>query len=124
MKRHTDYRIVFHGIESEQYFQGYGVSGSKFTDCATGIGASNKEALGNALDQLDQNGWDTEALEQEIVTRSLDGTPLRDKPDSLGEEQHYYVSIDVKGEDVDPTPWCLHCGPRSACDCGPIAENA
>jgi len=23
----------------------------------------------------------------------------------------------------DPTPWCLHCGPRSACDCGPIADN-
>lgn len=25
--------------------------------------------------------------------------------------------------DHDPTPWCSHCGPRSACDCGPIAEN-
>lgn len=23
----------------------------------------------------------------------------------------------------DPSPWCLHCGPRSACDCGPIADN-
>ena len=23
----------------------------------------------------------------------------------------------------DPTPYCTHCGPRSACDCGPIAEN-
>lgn len=25
--------------------------------------------------------------------------------------------------DYDPTPYCLHCGPKSACDCGPIAEN-
>jgi hypothetical protein len=25
--------------------------------------------------------------------------------------------------DTDPTPWCSHCGPKSACDCGPIAEN-
>lgn len=25
--------------------------------------------------------------------------------------------------DTDPTPWCTHCGPKSACDCGPIAEN-
>lgn len=23
----------------------------------------------------------------------------------------------------DPSPWCLHCGPQSACDCGPIADN-
>lgn len=26
-------------------------------------------------------------------------------------------------EPDDPTPYCTHCGPRSACDCGPIAEN-
>lgn len=25
--------------------------------------------------------------------------------------------------EYDPTPWCLHCGPKSACDCGPFAEN-
>ncbi len=23
----------------------------------------------------------------------------------------------------DPSPYCTHCGPKSACDCGPIAEN-
>ena len=26
-------------------------------------------------------------------------------------------------EDYDPTPWCLHCGDRENCDCGPIADN-
>ncbi len=25
--------------------------------------------------------------------------------------------------DTDPTPYCLHCGPKSACTCGPIARN-
>jgi hypothetical protein len=25
--------------------------------------------------------------------------------------------------DYDPTPYCLHCGPKTNCDCGPIAEN-
>lgn len=24
--------------------------------------------------------------------------------------------------DTDPTPWCTHCGPKSACDCT-FAEN-
>lgn len=94
MKTHTDYRVVFHGVEHPDYFQGHGVALTRFTDCATGVGASNAEALEDALDQLAHAGWDTDALEQEIITRSLDGKPLRDKPEDLG-EMFYHVSIDV-----------------------------
>lgn len=32
-------------------------------------------------------------------------------------------AIPVRPADEDPTPWCLHCGPKSACTCGQIAEN-
>jgi hypothetical protein len=36
---------------------------------------------------------------------------------------HQHTGELMCGCDYDPTPWCLHCGPREACDCGPIAEN-
>lgn len=98
VRKHTDYRVVFHGVDNEQYFQGHGVAMTRFDDCATGIGASNAEALDDALEQLAQGGtWDVGALEEEIVARSLDGKRLEDKPEDLGEGNYYYVSIDVKG---------------------------
>lgn len=30
MKTHTDYRVVFHGVEHPDYFQGHGVAFTRF----------------------------------------------------------------------------------------------
>jgi hypothetical protein len=39
-KRIANFRIVDHGIEHSQYFQGHGVALSRYDACATGIGDS------------------------------------------------------------------------------------
>lgn len=96
MRKATDYKITFHGIDNEQYFPGAGVSFTKWTECATGLGNCNAEALNDALDLLAQNDWDADTLEREMVSRSFDGRPLRDEPDdSLGPDFHYYVTVYV-----------------------------
>lgn len=59
MKRIEEYEIINHGIHHPDYFQGCGIS--KFTDIATGTGCSESQALEDALDQLAQGDWDTEA---------------------------------------------------------------
>ena len=97
MRKHSDYKVTFHGVDNAQYFQGHGIAMTKFDDCATGIGFSNAEAFDDALEQLATQGWNAEALEQEIIARSLDGEKLKDKPDmSLGDGCRYYISVDVK----------------------------
>jgi len=61
MKTIKAYEIIHHGVEYPQYFQGCGVSGTEYTDVATGIGDSEHEALDDALGQLASNGWDIES---------------------------------------------------------------
>ena len=46
------YEIINHGPEHSQYFQGCGVSFTKFDTVTTGIGTNAKEAYENAIDQL------------------------------------------------------------------------
>ena len=60
MKTVTEYEIINHGIDHSDYFQGCGVSCTRYTDVATGIGCSEKDALDDALDQLAQAAWDVE----------------------------------------------------------------
>lgn len=96
MKTAIDYKVLFHGVDVSDYFQGHGIALGKFDDCATGIGKSNGEAFQNALESLAQNGWDVEILEKRIVAESFDGKPLADKAEELGDDAYYFVSIDVK----------------------------
>lgn len=90
--RVQDYRIVFYGIDHEDYFQGHGISNSKWKDCACGIGNSNQEALNDALEQLAMSEWDVQDLEKNI--RDSGRFPT-DKPDCLDEYHHYYVGLNV-----------------------------
>jgi hypothetical protein len=103
----TEARVVFHGLEHSQYFQGHGTAFTRFADCATGIGSTEQEALNDALEQLASNGWDTEALEkledvEEDVKRASGEVPkdLREAWVECGEdgecELYVYVSVDVK----------------------------
>ena len=58
-----DYKIVDHGIDGEQYFQGAGTAYTQWNDCYTGIGDSPAQALGDALEQLATEGkYDAESL--------------------------------------------------------------
>lgn len=93
--RVADYKITFYGVDHEQFFPGHGVAFTHFTDCATGIGACNAEALDDALEQLAMAGWDVEALKAEIAAR---GTKPNDKPIKLAEGCYYYVGVSVVGE--------------------------
>lgn len=96
-KRVTDFEVIDHGIENEQYFQGCGIACTDFTDIATGCGCDVKEAFDDALESLAQNDWDTAELEHRIVTAKLieptDETTANDPEDT---DRHYYVSIRVK----------------------------
>lgn len=89
-----DFRIVNHGVERSDYFQGHGVSFTRFTDCATGIGHSEKEALEDALDQLASSGFDVEALESTEEFQAAAKECLDIERD-LPEDCWFHVSVDV-----------------------------
>ena len=63
MKTITCFEIVDHGIDHAQYFQGCGVSHTKFSDVATGCGDNPAAALSDALETLAQDGWDVSKVE-------------------------------------------------------------
>ena len=94
----AEFRIVDHGLEHEQYFQGHGVSFTRYTDCATGCGASAREAGNDALEQLACAGFAIPpALEAEVLALSdrVDSLDDCDDDDAACERWHY-VSIDVR----------------------------
>ena len=63
MKTITCFEIVDHGIDNAQYFQGCGVSRTKFSDVAIGCGDNPAAALSDALETLAQDGWDVSKVE-------------------------------------------------------------
>jgi len=66
-KKISDYQIVDHGMENSSYFQGHGVSRSKWDDTRTGVGSSVSEAIENAATQLAEDGWEiSKELDSEI----------------------------------------------------------
>lgn len=99
MKTVKDYRITLHGVEHSQYFQGHGVSFSKYDTCATGIGSTEQEALDDALEQLAQDGIDMDGLNTLMLG---DGwTPSDVVPECVEDQEednelHVYVSVDVE----------------------------
>ena len=90
MKKIKDFEIVDHGVEHPDYFQGCGVTYTKFDDCATGIGRSLHEALGDALEQLaaDYDLSTCSTLVDECAEASKDTAALFDDA-----EVYYYASI-------------------------------
>ena len=84
-----EYEIINHGMEHSQYFQGYGVYGTRFTHVWTGVGDSSKEAYNDALDQMFMD--DREAAEK-MPTRPS-GIRARPKVPHDSEDVYFYVSI-------------------------------
>ena len=95
----VDFEIVDHGIEGEQYFQGCGLSHSRFEDVATGCGDNPAEAIDDALESLAQNDWDVEGMEKRILAQELPGKrvlPTKPRVTSRhADDCHYYLSIRV-----------------------------
>ena len=90
MRAVSNYELVFHGMETPDYFQGCGVAFTPFDECFTGIGASQKEALEDATEQLATAGFEVlKLLEADIERASTEPVP---------EEGAWwqYVSIRVK----------------------------
>jgi hypothetical protein len=48
----TDFEVLNHGVCHSQYFQGCGVSFSRYNYVVTGIGDSEREALDDCLEQM------------------------------------------------------------------------
>jgi pyruvate/2-oxoacid:ferredoxin oxidoreductase beta subunit len=77
------WRVINHGVEHSQYFQGCGTAFTEFTDCVTGIGDNPKEAMEDALEQLASGGWDVDGIEN-----NLKETPsLSDRREEEAEER-------------------------------------
>jgi hypothetical protein len=97
MQKVKEFQVDELGIENPQYFQGYGVSSSLYTDCAYGIGDNPREALDDCLEQIALQDIDVEDLEARIVAAS--GGPFPETPSVLKdfgddtEELYYYVGI-------------------------------
>ena len=96
--RVTDFQLVDHGIEYEQYFQGCGVSFTPFSDCQTGIGDNPAEALDDCLDQVACSGVDVEGLEMRI---RAEGWNCKNSPrvKASQDECHYYLSLRYNTEE-------------------------
>lgn len=52
------FRIINHGWEYSDYFQGCGTSFTDFDHCVTGCGNNAKEAYLDAIDSMAQSGGD------------------------------------------------------------------
>lgn len=97
-----DLEIVDHGEDHAQYFPGCGVSGTRYSHVATGIGVTFGEALDDAIEQMvtnpgDHDEWTEKDLEhiRDWVFRTV--TPDDDQTTSDNEWPHNewwrYVSI-------------------------------
>jgi len=99
----SDFQVDDLGIENCQYFQGYGVAFTPFSDCCYGIGDNPQEALDDCLEQIASSyDIDVENLEQRVHERYPDFKAVGDKPsvfDELGEDSedmYYHIGIKWK----------------------------
>jgi hypothetical protein len=109
-----DFEVIDHGIEHSQYFQGCGVSHSRFTDVATGIGYSAHEAgqdalecawFGEGIDPEECDGW--KELEETLAGLPGDVLPglEAEHQSDEGSEVWHHVSIRwriIPAKDNDP----------------------
>ncbi len=86
----ADFRVDDFGIENSQYFQGYGVAFTPFTDCATGIGHNPREALEDCLDQI-ASCYDVDVEDLAARIMAEEGK----YPDSLSVSEEYLDSEDI-----------------------------
>ena len=100
--------VTDYGIDHAQYFQGHGVSFTRYTHAYLGCGSNYKEALDDAIEQVAMEGeFDCEGIDEKIYTENeLYGKDLESvNTDSYHEENensemYYYVGLRIKAETV------------------------
>lgn len=99
MKTISEFELVDHGIQNDQYFQGCGIAFTEYEDIATGCGNDPAEAIDDALESLAQGDWDCEDMEQRIIDQEFATKrkfPTKPSVPLSSEDCYYYVSIRVK----------------------------
>lgn len=99
-------QIIDHGVRHSDNLYGCGTSFSGFTDVATGIGGSFREALNDAIDRIAMQHGDDLALfnadQFDPFVDAADGTP--DVPENeFGEaleDTYHYVSVRFTASDL------------------------
>lgn len=100
MQKVKEFQVDDMGIENSQYFQGYGVAFTSFSDCCYGIGDNPREALDDCLEQIaSSHDIDAEDLEARIIAEN-DGRQYPETPsvsDEFGEDtEDLYYHVGVK----------------------------
>lgn len=106
----AEFRIVDHGVDHEQFFQGHSTVFTDYTDSATGCGASAREAAQDAAEQLACAGFDLPAalfVDIDALSADVDVPEFDDDAEqSFGAMSEpscawHYVSIDVRRFVID-----------------------
>lgn len=89
------YEIIDHGMDNCQYFEGCGVSYTKYTHVWTGAGDSSKEAYNDALDMMYADIGDL----ADKVPKNPAGFRTRPTVPARSEDLYFYVSIRAELEE-------------------------
>jgi hypothetical protein len=95
----SDYEVIRHGIDYPDYFQGCGVSWTRFDHVTTGIGQTEIGALDDALESMAQcSAWEDNELnriEKEILKNNPDMNchDIAGFENDCGESPWWHVSI-------------------------------
>lgn len=76
------YKLVDHGIDSPDYFPGYGLACTPYDDVYIGNGNNPKDALEETLTQAALDGWDSDLIETLLLK---DYGEIPDSPDVYDE---------------------------------------
>jgi hypothetical protein len=88
-----DFEIVNHGYEHAQYFQGCGVSFTRFEHVATGAGHTARDAYGDACEQICMvEGCDVGLPKRPAGIRQRDHVPAS----HCGEESEFYWYVSIR----------------------------
>lgn len=95
-----DFELVDHGLVHSQYFRGCGVAFTNFTNVVTGVGDNAKAAVEHLLEQVAQDDWEMDGLEE----RLLEEAGLEEWPESpsasegveLSEDSELYYHLSLR----------------------------
>lgn len=94
-----DFQIIHHGLDHPDYFQGCGVSFTKFNSVVTGIGDNPKEAFNDCLEQIAMIGLDISTLEEKL--EAIEEKPSTSEIDNSEESEfYYYLSVRFNKEEI------------------------
>lgn len=85
----SQFEVLNHGVEHEQYFQGAGVSFTKWDTIQTGFGLTPLAALEDTLEIMAQMGHEIDKEEEERIKSEL----AKDDTRAVHSDTFCYLSI-------------------------------